>query len=161
MRTHLLIRISLLFILMLGEPFIALSRVKDKKDLIKDPYKYVLMDLQCHIAGNFPNVNEFGVLKKDYLPQRVRKNGGTCSKVRFVDLNREKGTEVRLNYILDIESLKQVGELYEINITCYKLHAVTDQAELTQTSVMTYTFEKKAGRFLLKEASRPLPRDFK
>ncbi|MEI3802723.1 MULTISPECIES: hypothetical protein [unclassified Chitinophaga] len=161
MRPYLSIRICLFFILMLGESFTALGRSKDKKDVIKDPHKYVLMDLQCYITENFPNVNEFGVLKKKYLPQRIKKNGMACSKVRFIDLDKERGTEAQLNYVLDITPLKQVGELYEINIPCYKLHVVANQVELMQTSVMTYTFEKRAGYFLLKEASRPLPRDFK
>lgn len=161
MRTYLLIRICLFFILILGGSSTALGELKDKKDIINDPYKYVLMDLQCYITKSFPNVGEFGILKKNYLPQRVKKNGRACSKVRFIDLDKERGTEIQLNYVLDILPLKQVGELYEINIACYKLHAVTNQVELTQTSVMTYTFEKRAGRFLLKEASRPLPKDFR
>ncbi len=154
-------RSLIIFIFLFISSFTASGRLKDRKVLIKDPYKYVLMDLQCYIAENFPNVDEFGVLKKDYLPQRIRRNRRTCSKVKLIDLNKEKGTELRLRYVLGIEPLKQVGELYEINIACYKLDAVTDLVELTQTSVMTYTFEKGDGQFLLEKASRPLPRDFK
>lgn len=76
-------------------------------------------------------------------------------------MGKEKGTEIRLNYILEVIRLKQAGELYEINVICYELHAIANQVELTQTSVMAYTFEKNAGHFLLKSASRPLPKDFK
>jgi hypothetical protein len=46
-----------------------------------------------YIIESFPTLDEFRVLKKNYLPQRVKKNKRACSKVRFIDLDKERGTE--------------------------------------------------------------------
>lgn len=60
---------------MFGVSLTASGWLQASKDLIKDPYKYVLRDLQCYVTKYFPNVSELGVLKKNYLPKRFEKRG--------------------------------------------------------------------------------------
>jgi len=73
----------------------------------------------------------------------------------------EKDKALGLDYVLDILPLENVGEDYQVGVICYKVDLTLHQVNLMQTSSLIYTFEKSADGFLFKNASKPLPKDFK
>ncbi|PSL43945.1 hypothetical protein CLV51_107257 [Chitinophaga niastensis] len=161
MRGQLLTKWVLIFILVFTPSFTALAGLEyKKKNVIHDPYEYVLKDLRNYIAIYFAAVDEVRILKKDYLPKRMKK-GKQGPQIRFIDLSVERDKALSLDYVLEILPLEKVGENYQVGIICYKVDLTSHQVNLMQTSSLIYTFEKSVHGFLFKDALKPLPKDFK
>lgn len=161
MMYKLLTKWVLVFILISTTSFTSLSSLEiKKKNVIHDPYEYVLKDLRNYIATSFIAVSEVRILKKDYLHIRISK-GNRRPKIRFVDLSTEKDKELSLNYVLEILPLEKVGGICQVGIICYKVDLTSHQVNLMQTSVLTYNFVENVHGYLFKDALKPLPKDFK
>jgi hypothetical protein len=161
MRQHLLKKWISVFTLVFITPFLSSSGDMNMEEyVIPNPYEYVLKDLRDYISVYYPGVGEVRIINKDYLPKRIKK-GKQELKIRFVDLSAENDKTLNIDYVLEILPFEKKGENYQIGIICYKVDLTTHQVSLMQTSSLIYTFKKSGHGFLFKDATKPLPKDFK